>query len=825
MDARTRSPTPGANPAAVRLFGRYQAHERIGGEPPIVVYRARTEGLAGFDRTFALRVLEGADGGPPSAEAAARFIQAGKRLLGLRDPRLVTAFEVGREHGLPFLASEFVFGAPLAALADPTTRHKAAAATSSRWTELLAHIGAEVGEALASAHALRPPLIHGALDAHAVIISTRGTVRVIEAGLRVAVAAEPRGRRTLSAPHAPPEMALGAGPSAAGDVYALGALLFHLVSGRQPNPGQSAADVTAALAAHGDRLARVVARLLTPDAGARPSAKEAALLLRGAAGKTADAERRAQLAALARKASAPARREPLDAGDAEAVDAASIAAGPGAAGDAHEARLPGDSAEATSLDVVPLAAEELEPWEPEPLPPRIVTPPAVPIAATANSRRPGPDLSDLSNEELDRMFAVGMPGDVTSREATRRDERSDTLETAGMMAALMNGAPARPHTEHGFDEDSATGFFVRRSQGRARPQREAASDSTGGLVVESWIPSEVGAAESTEHPADAQETALEADALLSPLASDLVVEQRAADTLETPVLVAGAEDSGAAPAAAAAPVGTEAPWEPLFPEAVPQRRRSRAWVVALIGAAVAAGGVAAVMRLREQPQPVGAIVARHPVRPARTPTPAAPATAEEKPSPALAAEPPPATVPGTDQAPATAPPATVAGTESAPPAVGGTEAAGPGAADGRSIAFVTTPPGATVWINGAERGATPLTLQLKPRISRIAVVRAGYVSIREPLDPASIAGEWSRALTPAPIPKWGRAGLAVSCTTAGKYPIIIDGNETGLLCPADHLALPAGPHEIAIFLPWRNRTFPVNVTLRADATKIVSYPK
>ncbi len=106
-------------------------------------------------------------------------------------------------------------------------------------TSVAAAIGKSVVEALAAAHKAR--VVHGAVHPRSVLIDEQGEVQlgdfVVGRALTTAVAqgADSSLWRGLSGFLAP-ELAIGAAPTPAGDVFAVGALLFTMLSGEAP-PG------------------------------------------------------------------------------------------------------------------------------------------------------------------------------------------------------------------------------------------------------------------------------------------------------------------------------------------------------------------------------------------------------------------------------------------------------------------------------------------------------------------------------------------------------------------------------------------------------------
>ncbi len=115
--------------------------------------------------------------------------------------------------------------------------------------------------------------------------------------------------------------------------------------------------------------------------------------------------------------------------------------------------------------------------------------------------------------------------------------------------------------------------------------------------------------------------------------------------------------------------------------------------------------------------------------------------------------------------------------------------------------FVDTQPhGASVWVDGVWRGKTPLDVLVGSGGKGLALVAAGYHIFRDTFD-AREGAILRHALVPAVGPVRGDAFLNVSCRTQGKYPVFIDGVETGLLCPASRVPVSAGTHRVGVLVP------------------------
>jgi hypothetical protein len=197
-----------------------------------VVYRARQVAL---DRLVALKMI--AAGAAPGAEELARFRTEARAVASLEHPNVVRVYEVGEHQGLPFLALELVEGGSLdRKLAGKPQPPRQAA-------ELMAVLAAAVDVV----H--RRGIVHRDLKPANVLLTADGSPKVSDFGLakrRHAGPGQTRSGAFLGTPaYVAPEQAAGkvreVGPAA--DVYALGAILYELLTGRPPFQGDSSLDV------------------------------------------------------------------------------------------------------------------------------------------------------------------------------------------------------------------------------------------------------------------------------------------------------------------------------------------------------------------------------------------------------------------------------------------------------------------------------------------------------------------------------------------------------------------------------------------------------
>lgn len=173
----------------------------------------------------------------------ARFSQERALLARLNHPGIARLLDAGRQFGAPFLVLEYVQGENLL---DYVREHAPSV------EERLALIR-QIGEAIAYAHSQL--VVHRDLKPSNVLVTAEGRVKLLDFGVAGLLAdndfqqttESPATRiagRGLTPEYAAPEQITGEASGVASDVYSLGALTFHLLTGRRAHlpdtPGRAA---------------------------------------------------------------------------------------------------------------------------------------------------------------------------------------------------------------------------------------------------------------------------------------------------------------------------------------------------------------------------------------------------------------------------------------------------------------------------------------------------------------------------------------------------------------------------------------------------------
>ncbi len=214
-----------------RRIGSYEILQEIGRGGMGVVYKAHDSRLK---RTVALKVILA--GGHAGEVELARFQTEAEAVARLRHRNFVQIYEVGSDEGLPFLALEYCGGGSLEdrVAKSPLAPHESA--------ELLA----KLAEAMDHAHQVG--VIHRDLKPANVLFDDGGEPKITDFGLAKKVGEDDSHTRTISVMgsvgYMSPEQASGRTRDAtpAVDIYALGAVLYRLLTGKTPFEGSTPAE-------------------------------------------------------------------------------------------------------------------------------------------------------------------------------------------------------------------------------------------------------------------------------------------------------------------------------------------------------------------------------------------------------------------------------------------------------------------------------------------------------------------------------------------------------------------------------------------------------
>jgi eukaryotic-like serine/threonine-protein kinase len=215
------------------LGGRYRLVELLGQGGMATIFRAH-DGQLGRD--VAVKLLRPEYGRDP--DFGSRFRQEAHNAASLNHPNIVSVYDYGQDAAGPFIVMELVEGEDLSSII------RRSGALPPRQA---ARIIAETGRALEAAHARG--IVHRDVKPGNVMIGRDGRVKVADFGIARAVAEAQMtlpGTTLGSVHYFSPEQARGEQATAASDVFALGIVLYELLTGSRPWEGDTAAAVAMA---------------------------------------------------------------------------------------------------------------------------------------------------------------------------------------------------------------------------------------------------------------------------------------------------------------------------------------------------------------------------------------------------------------------------------------------------------------------------------------------------------------------------------------------------------------------------------------------------
>ncbi len=219
-----------AGETAWARLGDYDLYDEIDHGGMGVVYRARQRRLG---RTVAVKVLRG--GSLAAPEARQRFRREAESAGRLGHPGVVQVYDVGEDQGVCWFSMEFVPGENLA---QRVQQRPLEARTAARALE-------QVASAIQHAH--EHGVLHRDLKPSNILMGLDDQPKVTDFGLARQLEESVAGSRaaaltlsgqTLGSPgYASPEQALEGAATVRSDVYGLGAVLYHMLTGRAPFAG------------------------------------------------------------------------------------------------------------------------------------------------------------------------------------------------------------------------------------------------------------------------------------------------------------------------------------------------------------------------------------------------------------------------------------------------------------------------------------------------------------------------------------------------------------------------------------------------------------
>ncbi|MBM7112190.1 protein kinase domain-containing protein [Archangium primigenium] len=218
-------------------LGKYELVRKLATGGMAEVFLAKAAGPMGFEKTLVLkRIL------PHLAEEPAfvdMFLAEAKLAARLTHSRIAQIFDFGESEGAYFLAMEYIDGPTLRTLIKRAASHGLVAPAT-----VCARLMSDACDGLAFAHGFIDPdtqqplgLIHRDISPDNILLSRQGEVKVVDFGIAKATGQSARtetGALKGKLPYMAPEQVRSKPLDQRADVYALGVVLYELLTARKP---------------------------------------------------------------------------------------------------------------------------------------------------------------------------------------------------------------------------------------------------------------------------------------------------------------------------------------------------------------------------------------------------------------------------------------------------------------------------------------------------------------------------------------------------------------------------------------------------------------
>jgi serine/threonine-protein kinase len=222
-------------------IGRYELMFSLDMGGMAAVYAGRLAGPAGFEKLVALKIIY------PHLAAEEAFINMffdeARIVARIQHPNVAEIYEVGQDEGVYFMAMELIEGQSLHHLAWRIFEQGIHVPT-----ELYADIVARICRGIHDAHELRDAdgkplnLVHRDISPRNVLVSYKGEVKLIDFGVAYAeerLTHTQNGKAKGKVGYMPPEYIRDGIFDRRSDIFALGVVLYNLLTSVHPHPGDT----------------------------------------------------------------------------------------------------------------------------------------------------------------------------------------------------------------------------------------------------------------------------------------------------------------------------------------------------------------------------------------------------------------------------------------------------------------------------------------------------------------------------------------------------------------------------------------------------------
>ncbi len=211
--------------------GPYKLETPLGAGGMGEVFRALDTRLG---RTVAIKFLRRETAADPRHRS--RFLQEARAASALNHPNIVILYDISCHEGIDFLVMEYVPGQTLKDLISP----------DGMPLENVLHLGSQVALALAAAHA--SGVVHRDIKPANIMVTSSGQAKVLDFGL-ARMMPQPNDETVLpltqpgmvmgTVSYMSPEQTRGEDLDGRSDIFSLGCVLYHAITGQLPFRGES----------------------------------------------------------------------------------------------------------------------------------------------------------------------------------------------------------------------------------------------------------------------------------------------------------------------------------------------------------------------------------------------------------------------------------------------------------------------------------------------------------------------------------------------------------------------------------------------------------
>ena len=229
--------------ATRRSIGRYEIVQRLGHGGMATVYLCRATGSAGFEKLVAIKVIHPHLAAEP--EFVEMFLEEARIAAKIQSPHVAGILDLGEDEGLYYMVMEYIDGETLSGLLRQLRPRDERLPLA-----VVLQILIDACEGLTAVHDLRDVdghpygLVHRDVSPQNLMVGFDGWTKIVDFGL-----AKATGKRHTHTGHLrgklaymSPEQARGRPLTAAADLFALGVVLWELLTGKRLFAGETDAE-------------------------------------------------------------------------------------------------------------------------------------------------------------------------------------------------------------------------------------------------------------------------------------------------------------------------------------------------------------------------------------------------------------------------------------------------------------------------------------------------------------------------------------------------------------------------------------------------------